>query len=155
MSEVTEKVRKVFKCTIPSCNFLMPNGKPIIFVLGKYITDIEDEIALLTKEVLGGHPHIYIDKNETEVQAPANSNELLAGLRKQIEEQVRAEMQQATNPANNMGTNAQEPVKPASTVDVAVAAAGGNGQQDVSTAKTISLDALRAKVADTPQAPAA
>ena len=139
---VTESLKKVFKSRIPSINYIFPNGKPAIFVFGKYITDNEEEIAHLTKEIKDGHPHLYIDDNETEVQAPASGNELIAGIRAQLRAELIAEMAKATNPANDMGNSTAEPLKPANSQDVAQAAAGGSAGVGL-----VSLATLKAAAA--------
>ena len=116
---------RVFKSTIPSVNFIFANGKPAIFQQGVYRTDVEWEIAELEKEVLAKHPHIFIDEKEREIDSemvdPMNA------LRAKIISDYLAAQEKATNPMNDMGTTTQEPLKPASSRDVAVAAAGGEG----------------------------
>lgn len=116
---------RVFKSTIPSVNFIFANGKPAIFQQGVYRTDVDWEIAELEKEVLARHPHIYIDEKEREIDSemvdPMNA------LRAKIIADYLASEQAATNLSNDMGATLQEPLKPASSRDVAVAAAGGEG----------------------------
>jgi hypothetical protein len=51
----------------------------------------------------------------------------MQALRKEIEAQIRAEMEKATDPANDMGNSDQGPLKVATSADVAQAAQGGSG----------------------------
>ena len=118
-------IMKVFKAALPSVNYVFRNGKPGIFVQGRYCTDIEAEIAELEDEISKGHPHIYIDKDEAEIDS--NAVDPIAALRAKIEAEVRAQMAAATDPTNDMGSTTQEPLKPASSADVSEAAQGGSG----------------------------
>lgn len=118
-------VIRIFKATLPSVNYIFTNGKPAIFVQGKFTTNIDFEIQELEREIATGHPHIYIDPAESEIDSDALTP--MEILRAKVREELVAEMAAATNPANNMGTTVQEPVKPASTADIAQAAQGGSG----------------------------
>lgn len=131
------QILRVFKCTIPSCNFIFSNGKPAIFVQGVYRTAVDWEIAELEKEVASGHPHVYIDAKEREIDSemvdPMNA------LRAKIIAEYKATMEAATNPDNDMGKSAQGAVIPANSRDVAPAAAGGAGTQETSGARMVNL----------------
>lgn len=120
-----EVVATIFKATLPSINYVFKNGKPAIFVSGKFITAIPAEVAELKAEIEAGHPHIYIDAKEAEIAAAAIDP--MAGLRAQIEAEIMAKMAAATNPENDMGTVEQVPLKPGSSQDIAAAAIGGSG----------------------------
>jgi hypothetical protein len=115
----------VFKSTIPSINYIFGNGKPAIFVQGRFCTDIPAEISELEYEVKLGHPHIFIDPND----AVADSAVLdpIAGLREKIIAEYLAAAEKANDPANDMGSTVQEPLKPTNSQDIATAAAGGSG----------------------------
>lgn len=134
--------KQVFKAHLPSVNYIFQNGKPAIFVLGRYVTSVDSEIAELKAEIAAGHPHIYIDANEETTDAPTTSEELMQGLRAQIEAQVRAEMAAAVQVDNDMGSSDQAPVVPASTQAIAEAAAGGSGAP--SPARLVNLAAVLA-----------
>lgn len=130
MSEETnvaeaEVVATIFKATLPSINYVFKNGKPAIFVSGKFITSVPAEVAELKAEIEAGHPHIYIDAKEAEIAAAAIDP--MAGLRAQIEAEIMAKMAAATNPENDMGNTEDEKLKPASSTDIASAAVGGSG----------------------------
>ena len=117
----------VFKSTIPSVNYIFANGKPAIFQQGVYRTTIDWEIQELEKEVKNGHPHLYLDENEKQIDSemvdPMNA------LRAKIIAEFLDAQSKAVNPANDMGSTTQEPLKPANSRDVADAAAGGDGNQ--------------------------
>lgn len=128
---------RVFKSTIPSINYIFKNGKPAIFQVGVFRTDIEWEIKELEAEIAAGHPHIYIDEKEREIDSemvdPMNA------LRAKIIAEFLEQQKKATDPNNDMGTSDQSPVKPANSTDVAAAAAGGDGNQSPVTARLMSL----------------
>lgn len=132
-------VKKVFKARIPSVNYIFKNGKPAIFIAGRFLTDIPAEIKELEEEIALGHPHIYVDDNEETVEA-ADPGELMMGLREKFFKEFQEAHQRALNPDNDMGSTDQVPLNPASSTDVATAAAGGDGSAG---AKTISLANLR------------
>lgn len=121
----TEAVATIFKATLPSINYVFKNGKPAIFVFGKFVTAVKAEVDELKAEVEAGHPHIYIDKEEAEIAASAIDP--MAGLRAQIEAEIMAKMAAATSPENDMGTTEEEKLKPASSTDIAQASIGGSG----------------------------
>lgn len=135
MTEATTKTRKLYKATLPSINYIFKNGKPAIFVRGRFATDVQAEYEELDAEIAAGHPHIYIDADEP--IAEANTADLISGLRAQLEAKIRAEMAAASDINNDRGTVEPTALKPASTVDVAPAAAG-NGP-DLSNLKNIKV----------------
>ena len=118
---------RVFKSTIPSVNYIFSNGKPAIFQQGVYRTNVEWEIKELEKEISNGHPHLFIDEAEREIDSEMVDpmNALRAKI---IAEYVEAQ-NKAVNPANDMGSTEQKPLKPANSRDVAEAALGGDGAQ--------------------------
>jgi hypothetical protein len=118
-------IAKIFKATLPSVNYIFKNGKPAIFVNGKFHTSIPAEIQELEAEIAAGHPILYIDSAEAEVDS--TKVDPIAGLRESIIAEYKASMAAATNPDNNMGDSAQDPLKPSSTNAIQDAAAGGSG----------------------------
>lgn len=128
---------RVFKSTIPSVNFIFANGKPAIFQQGVFRTEVDWEIAALEAEIKNGHPHIYIDEAEREIDSelvdPINA------LRARIISEYLAAQEAAVNPANDMGSTTQESLKPANSQDVAAAAAGGDGSQHKTAARLATL----------------
>lgn len=131
---------RVFKCTIPSVNFIFANGKAAIFQYGVYRTNMEWEISELEKEIAAGHPHIYIDAAEREIDSemvdPMNA------LRAKIIAEYVAAQEAAIDPSNDMGTTEQQSVKPANSMDIAAGAAGGDGNS--TSARLVKLAASKA-----------
>ena len=119
-------IAKIYKATLPSVNYIFKNGKPAIFVQGKYATSVSAEIDELDGEIALGHPHIFVDPNEAEIDSEALSP--IEALTAKIRADLMAEMAKAVDPTNDMGTSDQSAVKPASTSDIAVAAVGGSGE---------------------------
>lgn len=126
---------KLYKATLPSINYIFKNGKPAIFVRGRFSTNIAAEIAELDAEIAAGHPHLFVDKDEPIVAEPT-TNEMLAGLRAQWEAEFRAKMAEANQLSNDRGTSEVTKLVPGSTVDVAAAIA--NSGTDMA-AKLINL----------------
>lgn len=118
---------RVFKSSIPSITVILGNGKPCIFVQGVYRTAIQGEIDLFESEIAQGHPHLFIDPNEREIDStmidPMNA------MRAKIIAEYVASQAAATSMTNDRGTSDQSGAKPANTADVASAAAGGSGAQ--------------------------
>ena len=133
-------IKKVFKVSLPSVNYVFRNGKPASFVGGKYLTDIPDEIAELEDEISKGHPLIFVDPNELEMDE--KYLDPMVGLREKIIAEFLENQAKANDPTNDMGTSTQGSVIPANSQDVAVAAAGGSGATLVA-----SLAALKNKTA--------
>jgi hypothetical protein len=61
---MTNSIKSVFMCRMPSMNYVFANGKYAHFIESRYLTDIESEIAELNKEILIGNPFFYIDENQ-------------------------------------------------------------------------------------------
>jgi hypothetical protein len=60
-------IKRIFKNTMIGSQFLLKNGKAIQFPDGRYITDSEVEIAELDAEIAAGVPHLYVDRNEYQI----------------------------------------------------------------------------------------
>ena len=60
---------KLYKCSILSCKMHTQSGKEISFIKGRYATGDKKEIEFLDAEVEAGHPHVYVDSKETEVDS--------------------------------------------------------------------------------------
>ena len=133
----------VFKSTIPSVTYIFGDGTPAIFVNGVYRTDVQKRIDALQSEIDQGHPHIYIDPKEREIDSelvdPINA------LRAKIIAEYKAQEAAAVALSNDRGTSDQSGPMPANSLDVASAAAGGSGAQ------TISLAALKASAVAQPK----
>lgn len=66
-------ILKVYKSHIQSCSFFTSKGMQVAFIQGKFTTGNEEVIAELEAEIKSGHPHIYIDENEKEIDTEALS----------------------------------------------------------------------------------
>lgn len=118
---------KIYKCHIQSVNVILPSGKICVFVNGVYRTKDEGEIGFFDREVASGHPHIYIDPNESEVDE--SLVDPMAALRHKIIEEYKAAVAAAAGDPNRpMGETDQNlKLNVGSTRDIAEAAAGGSG----------------------------
>lgn len=121
----------VFWATLPSINYIFPNGRPAIFVNNRFVTNVPYEINQLKDEIVNGHPHIYQKKGE-ETMSAKNLDPMEAIREKIIAEAVASGLLVHGNPNRDMGESDPGKLKPASTTDVASAAAGGSGVQMVS-----------------------
>lgn len=92
---------KLFKSSIPNIFMILASGTKAEFANGIFFTTDEDDIAYLTKEVKRGHPHIYIDANEPEIDTDAVTP--YEQLRKKIRQELMAEMQAAGDVSNQRG----------------------------------------------------
>lgn len=105
---VTEKdipkkgMLRIFKCRRAHVQYIFRDGSIAVFVprtsesAGHYLTSDPAKIAEL-EEVIKGHPHLYKDPNEFEVEAELADPAVAA--RAKIAEETRKEfMQQITNP---------------------------------------------------------
>ncbi len=86
MSEVT---LKLFKSTIPSCQYITAAGKYLYFRDGRLATDDAGDIAELEAAIAAKHPHIYISKGEESITAEVYQDPLAAIKKKAIEEYLR------------------------------------------------------------------
>jgi hypothetical protein len=116
---------RVFKATLPSINYIFKNGKPAIFINGMYTTDVPFEIEELDAEIATRHPHIFIDEAMREIDSA--KVDPIAALREKIIAEYKATMAAATDQDNDRGNSVQGQLKPASSVDIAAASAGGSG----------------------------
>jgi len=124
---------RVFKSTIPSCNYIFQKGKSAAFVNGTYRTANEAEIAELEAEISLGHPNIYIDAAEREIDSELVDP--IAALRHKIIADYEAQKAANTNPDRDLGNYTAGAVVPASSRDVAAATANGAVSLPTITAK--------------------
>lgn len=66
-------ILKKFKAHIKSCSYFTSKGMQVAFINGEYVTGNEDIITELEAEVANGHPHIYVDATDAEVDTEALS----------------------------------------------------------------------------------
>lgn len=125
------KFLHVYQSTIPYVKMIRTDGKELAFREGKYHTDDKGDIEFLEKEIAIGHPHISKPQNESEQVIESSMLDPMTALYSRIEQEVRAKIaaEAASGDLNkDMGKTEQEPLKPASSVDVAQAMLGGSGQ---------------------------
>jgi hypothetical protein len=129
---------------MPSVNYIYGDGTAAVFVNGTYYTDQPDRIATLQYEIAKGHPHIYQDADESKrtIDSEMLNPEIATRARYYQEFLAEQAMQAAAgDPTKDLGNTEQQPLKPASSVDIAPAASGGNGQ--MSAAKLVDLANLK------------
>lgn len=134
-------LQHVFRSSLESVKYLMPNGKELIFRFHQFLTDVEAEVTQLKEEIAGKHPYLsYEGEQDIYVKSP---NEVIEALvNKEVERRLAA-----LNPSNDMGKSEQGKLMAANSSNIAEAAAGGTG---------LNLAALRATLANKPiEAPVA
>jgi hypothetical protein len=127
--------KRLYWATMPFMNFIFPKGKVAVFRHHRYATDIAAEIEELDKEVANNHPHIYV-KQEM-MYLTEEMEDPMKALRSKIIAEYLAQQAAHTDPANDMGSSSQEPIRPQSTTDIASVAAGGDATQ--AAAKLVEL----------------
>jgi hypothetical protein len=96
---MASKILHQFKSSIPSCKFILANGKNANFVGGIYRTDLEHEVAELKKEVELGHPFIeYVGEIAAEDLDP------VAVLKRKAIEEYLADQKKAMDPSRDLGS---------------------------------------------------
>jgi hypothetical protein len=96
-------ISSVFKSRIPSVSYIFKDGMAAYFILGKFITANEKQIAELEAEVVAGHPHIYIDEAEATIDSEALTPIEL--IRKEAYEQAMADIQRALSSGTSESDN--------------------------------------------------
>lgn len=142
----TGKLLRVFKTTMQSMSTILPNGKPVPFINGRYCTDVEYDIAHLDAAVTGGHPHIYIDPQDFEIDAGLVDPQ--EALREKIIQEYLASQAAAIDPNRDMGQTDQNlKLNVGNSANIADAASGGSGL--AMNARLMSLKAQSAQVLET------
>lgn len=85
-----EKKLRLFRCTMPSSQFVTRAGKYIPFPDGMFITDNSDDIAELEYEIGRGHPHISFDPQNKYVESAMSPSKLAERAR--LKEELKAEV---------------------------------------------------------------
>lgn len=126
--------KRLYKSTIKFCNIILPDGTRIDFKGGIYITGDDQIIGWLDRAIARNEyaGQIFIDPEARTVTAE-QENPLLA-LRKKLFAEFEAEQRAKLNPANDMGTSTQGPLKAASTTDIAPVTVGGPSVASLMTA---------------------
>lgn len=60
-------LKNIYKSRLLSSVFVTRMGKALHFIEGKHITDVQEDIAELEMEIKRGHPHIYVDPAEAQI----------------------------------------------------------------------------------------
>lgn len=108
-------LKKIFKSTAPTvCYTFQCNHKKIQFMGGNYFTDIKEEIEELEKEVRLGHPMIYIDPNDCELDTDAEAKRIQKIKEDAVAEFIAKEAENKAGTADR-GTSIASPVKPMGT----------------------------------------
>ncbi len=122
----TGRMLRIFKTTMPSISTVLPNGKPIPFINGRYVSDNPYDVAILDQTVKDGHPHIYIDTNDFEVDE--GLVDPMEALREKIIQEYIASQERAINPMNDFGETDQKlKLNVGNSSMIADAASGGSG----------------------------
>lgn len=130
---------RVYRSMIPSCHYLFSNGKSAIFINHFYVTKNEAEIQALDAEIAGGHPHLKHASEEEVAGQLSTPEDQYNSLKEHFYRQFLKEQGLAAEDKGDMGTYENGKVRPASSSDVAVAAAGGSGQPTVATGNVAAL----------------
>lgn len=108
---------RVFKCSLPSTNYVFKNGKPAVFQNNRFCTANPAEILELQTEIDAGHPHLYVDPNEEQIEARLVNP--VEAMKDRIIQEYLAEQAKQTNAESNLSESIATVVTPASSVDVA------------------------------------
>jgi hypothetical protein len=100
-------ILKKFKAHIKSCSYFSSKGMQVAFINGEFITGNEDLITELEAEVKNGHPHIYVDANDAEVDTEALSP--LEVIRQQAYEQAKEDLLRQMMENRDFGNHAPNP----------------------------------------------
>lgn len=135
-TDTSQEIKRLYKSTIKFNNIIFPNGHVAHFKGGMYVTDNPEYISYLDAQIAqnGFGGVIYIDPNARTITAE-QENPMLA-LKRKFYEEFEAERAAKMNPANDMGSSEQGPLKPASTSDIAPVALGGDASAHLRAAVT-------------------
>lgn len=103
-------IKAIFKCKMPSCNYIFRDGTTGVFISGKLYTDNNAHISELKAEVgevgvnASKHPHIYVDPDECEIDS--EMMDPIEVMKAKLRLEVRAEMAAATS-KGDMGSTDQ------------------------------------------------
>ena len=124
---IPEKTYHVFYNTIQSVKMITTGGRTMAFVLGKYVTDVQEEIDYLNTEIAVGNIHLSVKEGE-EVMT-ASDLDPMASLRKQhfkefAEAQAEVARKIAAGEPLSQSESEVQQLTPGSTSDIAALAAG-------------------------------
>ena len=118
---IPEKLYHVFYSTLESCRMITKGGRNIAFVLGKYVTDVPEEIEYIQEEIALGNNRLSVVAGKE--QMTADDLDPMKALKKQHIKEYLAE-QKALEVAKLSGnlpesTSEAQKLKPGSTDDTA------------------------------------
>ena len=122
-----EKTYHVFYNTIQSVKMITTGGRTMSFVLGKYVTDVQEEIEYLNAEIEIGNIHLSVKQGE-EVMTASDLDPMASLRKKHFKEFAEAQAEVARKiaagePLSQSESEVQQ-LSPGSTSDIAALAAG-------------------------------
>lgn len=109
-------IKKLYKCYMPSMNYITAKGRTCSWVEGRYLTDHPDEIKELDLMVSEkSNPHIFIDENEMEVDTTLQ--ERIQNAQREVTLQILAEEAARKQAASGAGTEENKATSQASQVN--------------------------------------
>lgn len=120
-------IETLFKSNHSSIKYIFRDGTVAVFVYGKYSTSNKKYIEELQAECSVGHPHIFIDAKEKVIDT--EKIDPISKLKEQLRAEILEDMARQSNPQNDFGNSDQGNLNPASTMDIAAVAGGGDGSQ--------------------------
>lgn len=119
-----EKSYHVFYHTLKSCKMVTESGRTISFVDGRYVTDVQDEIDYLQKEIALGSGYLSIIPGQ-EVMTSSQLDPMQV-LRAKFREELLAELAAGTaaNKGKDGGSTERQKLTPGNTSDIASVAQG-------------------------------
>lgn len=121
---MSEQVLNLYFSTVASMQVVMPRGKAIVFISGRYATSKGEEILFLDDLVENGTGTVF--KNPSLLTINAADMDPMNALRNKFYAEFMAEKQAQLNPQNDRGNSEQGPLNAASTTSIAPVAAGGD-----------------------------
>ena len=122
---IPEKTYHVFYNTIQSVKMITTGGRTMSFVLGKYVTDVQEEIDYLNVEIEIGNIHLSVKQGE-EVMTASDLDPMASLRKKHFKEFAEAQAEVARKiaagePLSQSESEVQQ-LTPGSTSDIAALA---------------------------------
>jgi len=141
-----EKKFHVFYSRIPFLNFVFRSGKKAEFIVGRFITDVENEAKELIDEIEGKHPHIY--QKVGEEKASESDLDPMKELKDKIIAEYEANKARALLADNDRGNTESDPNAAQRTASTTSDTTTG-----VSVAAKVDLSKVKASIAKAPIVP--
>ena len=122
---IPEKTYHVFHSGMTSCRMVTTTGRVIAFVLGKYVTDVQDDIDYLNAEIAAGSANLSVRVGE-EVMTASDLDPMASMRKKYFKEFATAQAEVARKiaagePLSQSESEVQQ-LTPGSTSDIAALA---------------------------------